>query len=230
MNNTSHTNKPTAPGEHGTTASYVIGFVLSLVFTFIPYYMVVNKSLSGSALLASILGFAIVQMFIQIFFFLHLGRGPKPFYNVIFFFATAITILVVVGGSVFIMNNLYQNMSPEQMVLKLAQNEAIYQVGGEKTGACQGRGENHKVTIKGGAVSPFRIEARLCDTLTFINEDDKTVNITFGQHLQHISYAGEYEVSVYKGRPASITLNETGEYLFHDHLDPAVTGNFSVEQ
>ena len=87
MSKKSH--KPTPKSEHGTTRSYVIGFVLSLIFTVIPYYLVTNKTIAGSALLATILGIAVLQMFIQIFFFLHLGRGPKPFYNVVFFFATA---------------------------------------------------------------------------------------------------------------------------------------------
>lgn len=222
--NTSH------DSEHGTVASYVVGFVLSLIFTFIPYYMVVNKTVSGSALLAAILGFALVQMFIQIFFFLHLGRGPKPFYNIVFFFATAITILVVVAGSVFIMNNLYHNMAPEEVALKLAQKEAIYQLGGEKTGACQQLGENHKVIIQGGMVAPVHVDARLCDTLTFINEDDMPRSIAFGQHLEHITYGGEYEVGVNRGRPQTITLNQLGEYVFHDHLEPDTGGSFNVTQ
>lgn len=216
--------------EHGTAASYVIGFILSLIFTFIPYYMVVNQSVAGSVLLATILGFALVQMFIQIFFFLHLGRGPKPFYNIVFFFATAITILVVVAGSVFIMNNLYQNMAPEEVALKLAQKEAIYQLEGEKTGACQQLGVNHKVIIQSGSVVPMHVDARLCDTLTFINEDDTSRSIAFGRHLEHITYGGEYEVGVNRGRPQTITLNQPGEYIFHDHLEPDTGGSFSVTQ
>jgi cytochrome o ubiquinol oxidase operon protein cyoD len=55
--------------EHGTTASYVSGFLLSLLFTFIPYYLVIEKKVSGNALLATILGFAVIQMIIQLLFF-----------------------------------------------------------------------------------------------------------------------------------------------------------------
>src|SRR5688572_2414166 len=116
MNKLAHT---TTKGEHGTTGSYVIGFILSLVFTLIPYYLVVNKTVTGTAILATILTFGVVQMLIQIFFFLHLGRGPKPMYNVVFFGATASLILVVVLGSVFIMNHLHYNMSPTEVTKKL---------------------------------------------------------------------------------------------------------------
>lgn len=230
MRKTAHNSTNHSSGEHGTTVSYVIGFILSLVFTFIPYFMVVNQTVSGNALLATILVFAFIQMFIQIFFFLHLGRGPKPFYNVVFFFATFTAILVVVAGSVFIMNNLYNNMAPTEVAKNLAEKEGIYQLNGEKTGACHGQYENHKVTISEGRVSPIYTEAHLCDTLTFVNEDDKTREIAFGPHTRHDSYSGNTEVIVRKGRNKTITLNQLGTYIFHDHLDPAVTGNFSVEQ
>jgi cytochrome o ubiquinol oxidase operon protein cyoD len=216
--------------EHGTTQSYIIGFLLSLVFTFIPYYLVVNKAVAGNALLVTILGFAVLQMLIQVFFFLHLGRGPKPFYNVVFFAFTVGTILVVVGGSIFIMNNLYSLMGSAEVTTKLAENEAIYQVGGQATGACQGVRENHQVTIKNGNVSPVYTEAHRCDTLTFINEDDTVREMTFGQHPRQDSYAGESELTVRKDRPETITLNTAGTYLFHDHADPAVIGHFTVTE
>lgn len=225
MNHTSHASK----GEHGTAMSYVIGFILSLIFTLIPYYLVVNKTVTGTTLLVTILGFGFIQMFIQIFFFLHLGRGPKPMYNVVFFGATISLILVVVGGSVFIMNHLHYNMSPTELTKKLAQKEGIDQVGGEKTGACQDLGANHKVTIKNGTVSPLHSEAELCDTLTFINEDEALREISFGSHPRHDSYAGESEIKL-QGRPKSITLNQPGEYIFHDHLDPTTYGYFNVTQ
>lgn len=216
------------PKEHGTTQSYIIGFLLSLVFTAIPYYLVVQKIVTGNTLLASILGIAVLQMSIQIFFFLHLGRGPKPLYNVIFFVSTISIILVVVGGSIFIMNNLHYNMTETEVTTKLAEREAIYQVGGENTGACQSVHDNHKVTIKSGKASPLHTEAHLCDTMTFINEDKIVRNITFGPHPRHQVYGGESEVTVHKSYAKTITLNQSGTYLFHDHLDPKITGDFTV--
>lgn len=216
-------------GEHGTTQSYIIGFILSLVFTFIPYFMVVNKTVTGNALLATILGIAVIQMFIQIFFFLHLGRGPKPFYNVVFFFATAGIIIIVVGASLFIMDNLYRNMSPAEVTKRLAQEENISQVGGMETGACQEPKESHIVTIKNSKVSPLYTDAKRCDTLTFVNEDNREREMTFGSHPNHDGYGGIYEVLVSNRRPETITLNQSGDFVFHDHMDPGVTGSFTVE-
>lgn len=214
--------------EHGTIKSYISGFILSLVLTLISYYLVVNKTFSGGLLLAVILGFAVMQMIVQIIFFLHLGRGPKPKWNLFFFISTVGIILVIVGGSIMIINNLHYNMALTQQTKKLANDEGIYQIGGEKTGACQGQHTNHKVTIKDSQVYPSHTIANKCDTLTFINEDEVVREITFGPHPRHDSYAGESNLVVKKGRAKSITLSESGEYQFHDHLHYQTAGRFTV--
>jgi cytochrome o ubiquinol oxidase operon protein cyoD len=215
--------------NHGTMTMYIIGFVLSLGFTLLAYFMVVNKTVTGNALLAAILGLAVLQMLVQIFFFLHLGRGPKPFYNIVLFFATAGVITLAIGGSLFIMTNLYRNMSPDLVTRKLAQGEGIAQVDGHQTGACQGVKKHYRVTIKNGRANPAIILAHRCDTLTFINQDGVVREIAFGPHPRHEAYGGELEEIVRKGYPKTVTLNEVGNFIFHDHLDPLVNGHFSVE-
>ncbi len=214
--------------EHGTIESYVTGFVLSLLATFVPYYMVTKQTVTGSALLATILGFAVVQMIIQVTFFLHLGRGPKPNWNLYFYVATVGIILVVVGGSIMIINNLHYNMSPSDQIKKLANDEAIYQIGGEKTGACKEIQANHKVTIINGQVNPLHTVAQKCDTLTFISEDSGSREIAFGTHPAHEAYAGETDLTIRKGLSKTITLSESGTYQFHDHLHEETAGDFTV--
>ena len=214
--------------EQGTARSYVVGFILALIFTLIPYHLVVSQNINGNKLLVTILGFAVAQLFVQVFFFLHLGRGPKPFYNVIFFFATVGIIVIAIGGSLFIMTNLYNNMSPGEVTTKLAQDEGIAQVSGQKTGACQGVKKNYIVTISKDLVKPTIVHAGLCDTLTFVNEDNKIREIAFGSHPSHEIYGGEYEEIVREGYPKTITLNQSGSYQFHDHLNPTVNGQFTV--
>lgn len=217
--------------EHGTTKAYVVGYILSLIFTFIPYYMVMNHTISGMALQCVILAIGLLQMIIQLVFFLHLGRGPKPFYNIVFFFATAGIIVVAVGGSLFIMNNLYRNMSPDEMILRLAQKESISRVGEKDTGACSELRENHVVTIKDGKVTPTNFEANQCDTLTFVNESDEDLRIVFGVYPgEEESYGGEFEVLVAMGEPETITLNQTGTHNFYDIQNPVLSGSFTVTE
>jgi cytochrome o ubiquinol oxidase operon protein cyoD len=217
-------------GEHGSMQSYVIGFLLSLLFTFIPYIMVVNQTFTGTKLLITIVGFALVQLIIQVVFFLHIGRGPKPNWNLYFFVSTIGIVVFVVGGSIFIMNNLHYNMSPSDKLKKIVNDEGIYQVGGQETGACQGQHTNHQVTIKDSKVIPLLIEADKCDTLSIINEDDYTREIAFGQHPNHDVYAGETELIIRTGKSKTITLSETGTFKFHDHLEKETSGNFTVSE
>ncbi len=214
---------------HSATGSYVIGFLLSVVFTAASYYLVTRHSISGNALLTAIIGFAILQMLIQIFFFLHLGRGPKPAYNVVFFAATVGFILVVISGSLFIMQHLYANMAGSEVTTRLAQSEGISQIGDRKTGACSELHAHHQVVIDGENVSPFHTDARLCDNLTFIAQDKILHDIAFGPHPHHESYAGELDLLIKTGQNQTITLNQSGTYQFHDHLNPALIGEFTVK-
>jgi cytochrome o ubiquinol oxidase operon protein cyoD len=223
--NKSHIN---SKRERGTMQSYIAGFILSLVFTINAYYLIVSKTLTGRPLLITIFTLAVLQMATQIFFFLHLGRGPKPLYNVIFFIGTVGLILVVVLGSIFINNNLRYNMSPSQVTNKLTQNEAISQVGGLKTGACQEIKVNHKVTILRGIITPAVTEAHLCDTLSFINADSIIHIISFGPFPQHNVYGGETDLNVHQGYAKIITLNRTGTYQFHNEINTGSITSFTV--
>ncbi len=213
---------------HGSVMSYLVGFQLSLVFTLIPYLLVVNHSLTGTRLLTAIVGLALIQMVIQILFFLHLGRGPKPLYNVAFFVATVGIIVIIIVGSLFIMSHLHYNMTPSEASQQLAESEAIYQVEGTKTGACHGVKANHKVIIADGKASPLHTDAQLCDTITFISQDTILHLIGFGGHPVHDSYAGQDDLDVRKGHNYTLTLNQAGTYQFHDHLHPEVVGSFTV--
>ncbi len=214
--------------SHGSTQSYMFGFLLSLVLSIVPYHLVVSKSLSGRQLLVTILGFGLLQMLIQVFFFLHLGRGPKPLYNVVFFASTVGLIVVVVFGSVFIMDHLHYSMTPEEVTKKLAQGEGIYQVGGEQTGACQVKRENHKVVIKNDKLTPAHVDAQLCDTVTFVNEGDTEPNITFARYPAEGNYAGETNLKPTTTRSKTINLNQEGSFEFYDINNPTVTGSFTV--
>jgi cytochrome o ubiquinol oxidase subunit IV len=218
--------------HQATVGGYVTGFILSVICTLIPYYLVVNKTVSGNNLLAVIVGFASVQVLIQIFFFLHLGRGPKPLYNIAFFAATVGIIGVVIGGSLFIMNNLNYNMLPSETTKQVAEGEAIAQVGGKKTGACQAIGKNHQVIIAAnmGTASPSTIEAPLCDTLSFTNQDSMTREMSFGTPTKPSSYAGQSKISIRKGKSETITLNQIGTYTLFDHHNPELRVTLTVTQ
>jgi cytochrome o ubiquinol oxidase operon protein cyoD len=95
------------------TQSYFAGFVFSIVLTLIPYWIVVNDNLSGDSLLLAIMGYAFLQVVVQMVFFLHLGQESKPRWKLISIIFMSATMLFIGIGTLWIMKNLDYNMTME---------------------------------------------------------------------------------------------------------------------
>lgn len=93
-----------------TTKSYLIGLISSLVLTLIAFALVGNHMLSNQSLYIALSLLAIMQLFAQVTFFLRLNSSPEGRWNLMPFLFTIIVILVLVGGSLWIMYNLNYNM------------------------------------------------------------------------------------------------------------------------
>ena len=59
--------------SHGSVKSYLIGFVLSVILTAIPFYMVMSGDFSKATTLYSIITLAVVQIWVHLKYFLHLN-------------------------------------------------------------------------------------------------------------------------------------------------------------
>ncbi|MBX9993907.1 cytochrome o ubiquinol oxidase subunit IV [Priestia sp. YIM B13446] len=89
--------------NHGSLKAYTIGFIFSIILTVIPLMLVLNHVFSKNILLASILGMAVLQFFIQLFFFMHIKDGEKPRYNVMALILGIVFVITIVAGSIWIM-------------------------------------------------------------------------------------------------------------------------------
>ncbi len=89
--------------SHGDVKSYVIGFVLSVILTVIPFWVVMEGDMSKGATMWTIVIAAIVQIWVHLKYFLHLNfvteEGKLSTLSFIF---SAIIIVMVVGLSVWI--------------------------------------------------------------------------------------------------------------------------------
>jgi len=101
--------------EHGTFRSYLTGFSLSIIFTLTAYLLVVHKKFTTDIIISLIIGLALVQFLIQLIFFLHLGKESKPRWKLFVFIFMIAVVLILVFGSIWIMNNLNTRMTPEQI-------------------------------------------------------------------------------------------------------------------
>lgn len=113
--------KPVVTSSHDVGAdskkTYVIGFALSVILTLIAFGLVHthlahhHEFPSDNFVVVSLLSLAVVQLFVQMVFFLHIRRGDKPRWNV-WAFAFAVTVvMILVIGSMWIMANLNYRMT-----------------------------------------------------------------------------------------------------------------------
>jgi len=101
--------------RHGWNLSFkpqFIGFILSLLLTVSVYRIVTHHELTDSLLTLTVVSFCTLQALIQLFFFLHLGLESKPHWAMITFLFTLLVVVVVIGGSLWIMDNINYNLMP----------------------------------------------------------------------------------------------------------------------
>ncbi|WP_248925931.1 cytochrome o ubiquinol oxidase subunit IV [Paenibacillus hamazuiensis] len=92
-------------GGHGSLKEYVLGFTLSIVLTIIPILAVLNGWFGKTATIIVLLGTAVLQFAVQLLFFMHLREEKGPRYNLMTLILGLVIVVVVVYGSIWIMEN-----------------------------------------------------------------------------------------------------------------------------
>ncbi|QCR36907.1 cytochrome o ubiquinol oxidase subunit IV [Nissabacter sp. SGAir0207] len=106
----SHSSTGHGGASHGSVKSYLIGFILSVILTIIPFWMVMNGTATHGTILATIVAMAVIQIVVHLVYFLHMNTSSEERWNLVAFLFTAMIILIVVVGSLWIMYNLNLNM------------------------------------------------------------------------------------------------------------------------
>ena len=112
--------------EHRMSYSkYVFGFVASLALTLTAYVLVTQGNASKGVLVSLICSLAVVQFLVQMCFFLHLGEERRPRWKLLVAVFMVGIVLLIVFGSVWIMNNLNYRMTPQQMDQYLKSQDSL---------------------------------------------------------------------------------------------------------
>ncbi|KIF82742.1 cytochrome o ubiquinol oxidase subunit IV [Noviherbaspirillum autotrophicum] len=113
-----HTHDPGHHGhddhtDHSSLKSYAIGFVLSVILTAIPFWLVMGKVFDRSSTTAMvILGFAAVQIVVHMIYFLHMNTKSEGGWNMLALIFTVVLVVIVLSGSIWVMYHLNHNMMP----------------------------------------------------------------------------------------------------------------------
>ena len=98
---------------HFTRRGYLIGFLLSVVLTAVPFWLVMTGALhDAQATAIVIVAFAVVQILVHTVCFLHVNTRVEGGWTLMAYLFAAVMVLIVIAGSLWIMYHLNLNMMP----------------------------------------------------------------------------------------------------------------------
>ena len=97
---------------HGSRKGYVIGFLLSVVLTAIPFWLVMANPLTGQATALIIMAFAVAQILVHMIFFLHMNRRAEGGWSMMALLFTIDVVVISLSGSLWVMYLMNEIMMP----------------------------------------------------------------------------------------------------------------------
>jgi cytochrome o ubiquinol oxidase operon protein cyoD len=105
-----HTHNEAAEVSHSSVQSYIVGFVLAVVFTLISFALVLMEQVPRKVAFIGLSIAALLQMLVHLRYFLHLDTSKEQRWNVAFIAFTAVLVFIFVGGTIWVMITLNSRM------------------------------------------------------------------------------------------------------------------------
>ncbi|MES2489509.1 MAG: cytochrome o ubiquinol oxidase subunit IV [Pseudomonadota bacterium] len=98
---------------HVSLKGYMTGFILSVILTAIPFWLVMAKVIPDNKVTAVVVvGFAVVQLLVHMVYFLHLDTTSEGGWNMLALIFTAMLLVIMFAGSLWVMYHMNTNMMP----------------------------------------------------------------------------------------------------------------------
>lgn len=111
--NASHAHHHAAEPDHGSLKGYMIGFVLSIVLTAIPFWLVMGDVFASKTLTAvAVMALGAVQIVVHMIYFLHMNTRAEGGWSVMALLFTIVIVGIMLAGSLWVMYHLNTNMMP----------------------------------------------------------------------------------------------------------------------
>ena len=98
---------------------YLIGLGLATLITVVAFFVSRTSLVWQPSIPIALMVLAIAQMGVHLVFFLHITTGPESFNNVLALAFGVLIVTLVVAGSLVIMSNLNDNMTPPGELMNL---------------------------------------------------------------------------------------------------------------
>ncbi|MFP3678562.1 MULTISPECIES: cytochrome o ubiquinol oxidase subunit IV [Pseudomonas] len=96
--------------SHGSSRSYMVGFIISVLLTVVPFALVMYPTLPRSLTAWTVVVLGAIQIVVHLKYFLHLDTAAEQRWNFIALIFSAVIIILLVGLSLWIMNSIHHNM------------------------------------------------------------------------------------------------------------------------
>ena len=101
---------------HATVKGYMTGFVLAVILTAIPFWIVMGNWFDKSSTTAFvILAFAAVQIVVHMIYFLHMNARSEHGWSMLALIFTVVVVVITLSGSLWVMYHMNHNMIPGLM-------------------------------------------------------------------------------------------------------------------
>ncbi len=102
--------------EPSTFKGYMTGFVLAVVLTAIPFWLVMGRVIEDPGTTALVvLGFGAVQIVVHMVYFLHMNTRSEGGWNMLALIFTLVLVVITLAGSLWVMFHLNHNMMPPSL-------------------------------------------------------------------------------------------------------------------
>jgi cytochrome o ubiquinol oxidase subunit IV len=91
---------------------YLMGFVLAALLTVASFYVLHTSLIWGPGIVVMLGVLAIAQMGVHLVFFMHLTTAPDNTNNVLALAFGILIVVLIIGGSIWIMGHLNERMMP----------------------------------------------------------------------------------------------------------------------
>ncbi len=101
-------------GPHSTFSGYMTGFILSIILTAIPFWLVMSDIITNRTTAVMVLGgFAVVQVLVHMVCFLHMNGKIEGGWTLLSTIFTIIFVAIGIAGTLWVMFHMNTNMMPE---------------------------------------------------------------------------------------------------------------------
>ncbi len=91
---------------------YLFGFLLASLLTVASFYVLHTRLIWPPGIVVMLVVLAVAQIGVHLVFFLHLTTAPDNTNNVLALAFGILVVLLIIGGSIWIMNHLNERMMP----------------------------------------------------------------------------------------------------------------------